>query len=364
MDATWRARGVARVDVERGEAKLNGFRHLHGPAGHGSRTLATSGHTPGRTGRACGRGDHLDSPMKQDRAALRPQEPRVSRRGRGSCFDAVLGRVAAALLAALMSAAPGAAQQPGIAPPATDAAADAATDLPRRVVLRFLTESDFPPFNFLDEDGALTGFNVDLARAICLELQASCDIKVRPWGELLVALKRGEADGVIAGHRISADLLKDVEFTDRYFHTPGRFATLRDRPQLPMTPEGLDGKRIAVARGTAHEAFLRAFFRDSAIQVFENVELARDALVGGKVDALFDDGVGLAFWLNGTLSKQCCEFRGGPFFEPKFFGEGIAIAVSRKDPQVRQLINGALKRVRQSGRVEELVQRYFPLKVY
>ena len=72
----------------------------------------------------------------------------------------------------------------------------------------------------------------------------------------------------------------------------------------------------------------------------------------------------LAFWLNGTLSRQCCEFRGGPYFEPKFFGDGIAIAVSRKDPQVRILLNQALKRVRQSGRVDELVQRYFPLKVY
>lgn len=298
------------------------------------------------------------------RAAHRP----VRTAARAAACLAILLAVAAAIPAtpavaqrATAQSAPPAAPQPSTGAPAEP---DSAPDLPRRVVLRFLTESDFPPFNFLDEDGALTGFNVDLARAICLELQASCDIKVRPWGELLLALKRGEADGVIAGHRISAEALREVEFTDRYFHTPGRFAALRDRPQGAMTPEGLDGKRIAVARGTAHEAYLRTFFRDSAIQAFENVELARDALVAGKVDALFDDGISLAFWLNGTLSKQCCEFRGGPFFEPKFFGDGIAIAVPRKDPQVRQLINGALKRVRQSGRVEELVQRYFPLKVY
>lgn len=268
----------------------------------------------------------------------------------------------AALVAALAAATATAhAQQPTIAPPPEPAAT---ADLPRRVLLRFLTDNDFPPFNFLDEDGVLTGFNVDLARAICLELQASCDIKARPWGELMLALKRGEADGVIAAHKITAAALAEVDFTDRYFHTPGRFAAPKDRPQTQVSPETLDGKRIAVARGTAHEAYLRTFFRDSAIQAFENVDLARDALVGGKVDYLFDDGISLAFWLNGTLSKQCCEFRGGPFFEPKFFGDGLAIAVPRSDPQVRQLINGALRRVRQSGRVEELVQRYFPLKVY
>lgn len=288
----------------------------------------------------------------------------MTRRGKPASARPALGLVALGLasLTAIVALSPFAQAQQ--AAPAAIEAPPATTDLPRRVVLRFLTESDFPPFNFLDEDGLLTGFNVDLARALCLELQTSCDIKVRPWGELFLALKRGEADGVVAGHKITAQALAEVEFTDRYFHTPGRFAAAKDRPQGTVSPEALDGKRIGVARNTAHEAYLRAFFRDSTIQPYENVDLARDALVGGKIDYLFDDGISLAFWLNGTLSKQCCEFRGGAFFEPRFFGDGIAIAVPKSDPQVRQLLNAALKRVRQSGRVEELVQRYFPLKVY
>ncbi|NJO33391.1 MAG: transporter substrate-binding domain-containing protein, partial [Rhodospirillales bacterium] len=62
---------------------------------------------------------------------------------------------------------------------------------PRRVAIRFLTNSDFPPFNYFDEDNTLTGFNVDMARAICLELDAACDIQVRPWEALLPALAKG-----------------------------------------------------------------------------------------------------------------------------------------------------------------------------
>jgi polar amino acid transport system substrate-binding protein len=257
---------------------------------------------------------------------------------------------------------PAHAQQPMGLPPAESG--QQASDMPRRVILRFLTEGDYPPFNFLDEDGALTGFNVDLARALCLELQTSCDIKVRPWGELFLALSRGEADAVIAGHQVTAGALSEVEFTERYFHTPARFAAKKDTAAAQISPEALYGARIGVAKDTAHEAFLRTFFRDSTMQTFASADLARDALVAGTIDYVFDDGVSLAFWLNGTLSKQCCEFRGGPYFEPKFFGDGIAIAVPRKDPQVRILLNQALKRVRQSGRVDELVQRYFPLKVY
>ncbi len=232
----------------------------------------------------------------------------------------------------------------------------------RRVVIRFLTDSDFPPFNFYDEDGVLVGFNVDLARAICLELATSCDIKARPWEELFAGLKSGEADAVIAAHKVRA--LPDIAFTDRYFHTPGRFAGCKDLPSAEITPSGLDGKRIAAARGTLHEAFLKAFFRDSPLTLFENADLAREALASGKVDYIFDDGVSLAFWLNGTLSRQCCEMKGGPFLEPKFFGEGLAIAVAKTDPQIRALLNEALKKVRASGRFEELVQRYFPVRIY
>jgi len=235
---------------------------------------------------------------------------------------------------------------------------------PRRVVIRFLTDSDFPPFNFYDEDGVLVGFNVDLARAICLELNTSCDIKTRTWEDLFAGLRTGEADAVIAAHKVTAAALNEVAFTERYFHTPGRFAARKESAPADMTPSGLNGNRIAVARGTAHEAFLKAFFRDSPLSIYENADLAREALAAGKADFLFDDGISLAFWLNGTLSRQCCEMRGGPFLEPKFFGDGLAIAVPKNDSQIRLLLNKALERVRSSGRFEELVQRYFPVRIY
>ncbi|MBK9079100.1 MAG: transporter substrate-binding domain-containing protein [Hyphomicrobium sp.] len=249
--------------------------------------------------------------------------------------------------------------------PSAGAPPPLAGDVPaKRVVIRFLTDSDFPPFNFYDEDGVLVGFNVDLARAICLELETSCDIKARPWEDLFKGLTSGEADAVIAAHRVTADAVEVVDFTDRYFHTPGRFAGRKDSTDVEISPAGLDGKRIAVAKGTPHEAFLKAFFRDSPLALFENADLAREALAAGNADYVFGDGISLAFWLNGTLSRQCCEMKGGPYLEPKFFGDGIAIAVPKTDPEVRRLLNQALKRVRASGRFEELVRRYFPVRIY
>jgi polar amino acid transport system substrate-binding protein len=257
------------------------------------------------------------------------------------------------------------AQQKQVQPaPATAQPPEEADPVPRRVAIRFLTDSDYPPFNYYDEDNVLTGFNVDIARSICLELAAACDIQVRAWQELLPALRRGEADAVIASHAVSANALKAVDFTDRYYHTPARFAGKRAAARLDVTPEGLEGRKIAVTKGTAHEAYLRAFFRDSSIRAYESTELARDALISGAVELLFDDGIGLAFWLNGTGSKACCEFKGGPFGEPKYFGDGVAVAVNRDDQQLKLLINSALRRLRENGRFEELMLRYFPLRAF
>lgn len=233
----------------------------------------------------------------------------------------------------------------------------------RRAAIRFLTDNDFPPFNFVDEEGALTGFHVDLARAICLEAEATCDVQARPWGDLLPALARGEADAVIAGHAISAQALKRADFSDSYLPVVARFAMLKSAP-LQATPQGLDGKRIGVTRATAHEAYARAFFRDSRIEVFASPEVARDALMAGRLDAIFDDGVSLIFWVAGTNSRACCELAGGPYIEPRYFGDGMAIALAKGDLELARTVNDALKALRENGRLEELMQRYFPAKLH
>lgn len=268
-----------------------------------------------------------------------------------TAFLALLASLAAAPAKLAAQAAPAAAPDAGIAEQ-------------RRLVLRFITTSDFPPFNFYDEDGVLTGFNVDLARAICLELDVTCEVSERPWEALLPTLERNEADAAIAGHAVTADALLKVAFSDRYFHTPGRFAGRRADTTIVATPEGLESKRISVASGTSHEAFLRQYFRGSRIIPFDNPDIAREALKAGEVDVVFDDGIGLSFWVNGTGSEQCCDFKGGAFLEPKFFGDGIAIALTKSDPQLKADIDAALAQVRSSGRFAELVTRYFPYRLY
>jgi polar amino acid transport system substrate-binding protein len=233
--------------------------------------------------------------------------------------------------------------------------------LPR---LRVLTEADYPPFNYYDEEGRLTGFNVDLARAICRELAVECDINTAEWSTLVPSLKNNEADAVIASMAITGKALADVDFTSRYYTTPARFVGKAGSGFKEISVETLQGERIAVIRGSSHEAFLRDFFASAQLLPYETAEQARTALKNGEADLLFGDGISLMFWIQGTSSNRCCEFKGEGYTEPRYFGDGVGIAIKKGDGRLREVLDYALARVRASGRYEELMLRYFPLPLY
>ena len=230
--------------------------------------------------------------------------------------------------------------------------------------IRFLTDSDYPPFNYLDEEGALSGFNVDLARALCDELAVECDIRTGEWVELIPTIDRKEADAIVASIRPSAKTLERLDFTDAYYRTPARFVARTDKDLKDISPSGLAGAKIGVIKGTGHEAFLRDFFPKGEAIPFDHDRQARVALKKGEVDLLFGDGITLMFWLNGTTSESCCEFRGEAYLESRYFGEGIGIAVRKNERKLRAILNYGLARLRAAGRLEELYLRYFPLSVF
>ena len=237
-------------------------------------------------------------------------------------------------------------------------------DLSRLSIIRFLTETDYPPFNYTGPDGAPAGFNVDLARLICEEINVACTVQMRRFDTLIGSLNSNNGDAVIASIAETPDMRKRVDFSDPYYRTPARFVARRDVELDDVRPEALEGKKIAVVAGTAHEAYLKTLFTEAELRPFPNEDVARFALKKGEVDLLFGDGVSLAFWLNGTDSGNCCEFRGGPYLESRFFGEGVGIAVKRNNELLRQAFNWALFRLWEKGRFTDLWLRYFPISPF
>src|SRR5580698_5600679 len=211
-------------------------------------------------------------------------------------------------------------------------------DLSRLQTIRFLTDLDYPPFDYAGTDGNPAGFNVDLARLLCDEIKATCTIQARRFDTLLDALDDNRGDAVIASISPNAETRKHADFTDPYYRTPARFVGRADSPIGDVLPELVEGKKIAVVAGTAHEAFLKEMFTGAELKSYPNADAARAALRNKDVDLLFGDGIALAFWLNGTDSGGCCAFRGGPFMESKYFGEGVGIAVKRGNDLLRQAL--------------------------
>ena len=233
-----------------------------------------------------------------------------------------------------------------------------------RTNLRFLTSNDFPPFNYYDEEGNLSGFHIDLANAICRELRVQCEIKVANWDSLQSTFTSGDFDAIIAGLAIDKKNTKQLDFTSPYMRLPARFTILKSRPQPKPTPRNLYGKTVGVIAKSAHAAYLQKFFPDAKIRAFPSQQQATSALQNGQLDYLFGDAIQHMFWLNGSLSKQCCKFAGEAFWDANYFGEGLAIAIAKGDMRLRIELNEAIHSIRKSGQFPELMLRYFPMKIY
>jgi polar amino acid transport system substrate-binding protein len=296
-----------------------------------------------------------------------------ARAARGALLPIAVGAV---LLPALAFAA---SDRPAVAVAANEAAAQRAVvlpgfwdprrrperpDLSRVQTIRFLTDVDYPPFNYVGPDGNPAGFNVDLARLICEAIKISCTIQARSFNTLLDALNDNRGDAVIASIAPTADTRRRADFTDPYYRTPARFVARLDSPINEVLPERLEGKKIGVVAGTSHEAYLKAMFTDAQVRSYPNAEASREALRNNEVDLLFGDGIALSFWLNGADSAGCCGFRGGPFLESRFFGEGIGIAVKRDNDLLRHTLDWALFQLWEKGSFTDLWLRYFPISPY
>jgi polar amino acid transport system substrate-binding protein len=237
-------------------------------------------------------------------------------------------------------------------------------DISRINLVRFITEVDYPPFNYAGADGNPAGFNVDLARMICEELKVACTVQMRRFDTLIDSLNENRGDAAIASMSVTADTRKRVDFSDPYYRPVARFVARRDAGIDDSNPEHLEAKKIGVVAYTAHEAYLRALFTEAEVRPYPTAEAAREALQRREVDLVFADGFALAFWLNGTESANCCLFVGGPYSESRYFGEGIGIAVKRGNDTLRQAFNWALFRLWEKGLFADLWLRYFPVSPF
>ena len=233
---------------------------------------------------------------------------------------------------------------------------------PVRGAVRILVDDGFPPFHYRDDANRLTGLNVELANAMCSELRIRCEIKVMPFADLLPALARDEGDVIISALRVTPQVLAEGKPTRPFYRALGHFAAPGNSALTSADPAQLDGKKIGVLGGSAHEAWLKRYYPDSQIVAFPDQAALGGALKSGAVDVIFDDAVKLVYWVKGEASQKCCKLIDGAFIDGSYFSQPLSFIVRRaREDNLLESIDWALDSMQTNGTFATLFRRYVPL---
>lgn len=230
--------------------------------------------------------------------------------------------------------------------------------------VRVATEGAYPPFNSVDKNGELQGFDVDIAKALCKEMGVQCEFVVQDWDGLIPGLLAKKFDAIIASMSITEERKQKVDFTDKYYVSPARFVARKDA-KIEISKEGLKGKTVGVQRATIHENFVRDNYGDSVqIKSYATQDEANMDLTAGRVDLVIADATVLQGGFLDTPAGKDYAFIGPSFTAEKWFGEGIGIALRKGDDDLKAMFNKAIQAIRKNGVYQKINAKYFDFDLY
>ncbi len=223
--------------------------------------------------------------------------------------------------------------------------------------VRIGVDPGYPPFSGTDDAGRLKGFDIDIALALCGEMEVRCTFVRQDWEGLIPGLRAGKFDAVVSSMSITEKRRRLVAFTDRYYSNTVRFVA---RKGAAFDPAAVSGRTIGALGATIASDWLEENLgRSSAIRLFAGQDELLKALSAGRVDAVFGDGLGFWSWLQGEAGAGFAFVGDGYRLD-----EGIGIAVRKEDETLRRRFNRALGSILADGAYERINARYFPFSIY
>ena len=229
--------------------------------------------------------------------------------------------------------------------------------------VRIGVEGAYPPFSEVGPDGELKGFDIDIARALCAQMRVRCVLVQQNFDGMIPALNANKIDAVIASLSITEERRKSVDFTDKYYKTPGRLVARRDAALRP-TPDGLAGRRIGVQRASTYDRYATDTFARSEIVRYAKLDDVFLDLAAGRIDAAFADSVASYVGFLRQPGGDAYAFVGPDFIEPRYFGNGAGIAVRKGDTALRDALNAAIGAIRANGTYAAIQSRYVDFDLY
>jgi len=229
--------------------------------------------------------------------------------------------------------------------------------------IRIATEGAYPPFNSVDKNGKLVGFDVDIANALCKEMKAECTIVTQDWDGMIPALLANKYDAIVASMSITDERKKKVDFTNKYYNTPAKFARKKGSG-IEISKAGLKGKVVGVQRATTHDTFITAMFPGAKIKRYASQDDAYLDATAGRVDLLIADSVAMKGGFLDKANGKGWEFVGPDYTDRKFFGDGVGIAIRKGEDKLREKFNKAIAAIRANGTYKKIHAKYFDFDIY
>jgi len=230
--------------------------------------------------------------------------------------------------------------------------------------VRIGVEGAYPPFSFVDAEGNIKGFDIDIALALCKEMEVECKLVQSDWDGLIPGLLARKFDAIIASMSITEDRKRKVTFTNKYYRTPAKFVRRKDSG-IAISPQSLQGKTVGVQRATVHDSFLTDNYAGIVnIKRYGTQNEAYLDMTAGRLDLLLADLVVLQDEFLKTEAGQNFEFVGPNLTDQRWFGEGIGIALRKGDDDLRERLNQAIAAIRANGAYQQIQDKYFDFDVY
>lgn len=224
--------------------------------------------------------------------------------------------------------------------------------------LRIGTEGAYPPFNFVDNNGELQGFDVDIAKALCDRMGAECTFVKQDWDGIIPALLARKYDAIVASMSITEERKKAVDFTGRYYTNKLQFVG-KSGKALDVSSAGLKGKVIGAQRATISGSWLEKNRPGIEIKLYDTQENAYLDLASGRLDGVLADSLVNYEWLQSAAGKGF-EFKSDPVFN----GDLIGIAVRKGQGELTTKLNKAIQDIVADGTYAKINAKYFPFSIY
>lgn len=215
--------------------------------------------------------------------------------------------------------------------------------------ITFAMEPSYPPFEFTNEKGEIIGFDVDVANAICQEIQATCHFKGEAFDALIPNLKAKRFDASISAIDITDARAKQVLFSDPYYDSTASYVALKGKATLDTA------KNVGVQNGTTFQQYTVAETKQYSAKAYASLQSAILDLKNSRIDIIFGDTAVLADMIN---KEPDIQFVGDKVTNKKYFGNGLGIAMNKSNKELAEQLNKGLAAIKANGEYQKIYDKW------